>query len=47
MLGKMCEDILTCEFVLQVSSNLKILEQHASTHADEWTKERCWPNDFK
>ena len=29
------------------NTNLKILEQHASTHSDEWTKEKCWPNEFK
>ncbi|KAF2765012.1 hypothetical protein EJ03DRAFT_331349 [Teratosphaeria nubilosa] len=26
--------------------NKKILEQHASTHSGDWTKERCWPDDF-
>ncbi|TIA38274.1 hypothetical protein D6C78_04117 [Aureobasidium pullulans] len=29
------------------SSNLAILEQHAGTHPDAWTKEKCWPNEFK
>ncbi|KAI4834400.1 hypothetical protein E4T44_08837 [Aureobasidium sp. EXF-8845] len=29
------------------SSNLAVLEQHAGTHPDVWTKEKCWPNDFK
>ena len=37
----------TDNVLLQASSNLKILEQHASTHSDEWTKEKCWPQDFK
>ncbi|GAB7354782.1 hypothetical protein MBLNU459_g5180t1 [Dothideomycetes sp. NU459] len=30
-----------------VNSNLKQLEDHAGTHSDAWTKEKCWPNDFK
>ncbi|CZT19839.1 uncharacterized protein RCC_05695 [Ramularia collo-cygni] len=25
------------------ASNTKILEQHSTTHADAWTKEKCWP----
>ncbi|GIZ47951.1 hypothetical protein CKM354_001102600 [Cercospora kikuchii] len=29
------------------NTNLKILEQHASTHSDAWPKEKCWPNEFK
>nr|POE88415.1 hypothetical protein CFP56_11643 [Quercus suber] len=28
------------------NTNLKILEQHASTHSDAWPKEKCWPNEF-
>ncbi|WPG98489.1 Hypothetical protein R9X50_00128000 [Acrodontium crateriforme] len=28
------------------NKNLKVLEQHASTHSDEWTKEKCWPQIF-
>ncbi|KAK0915732.1 hypothetical protein LTR57_013313 [Friedmanniomyces endolithicus] len=28
------------------STNLKILEQHATTHPDPWTKEKCWPKEF-
>jgi len=30
-----------------VKSNLKQLEDHANTHNADWTKERCWPDDFK
>ena len=29
-----------------VNTNLIQLETHASTHNAQWTKERCWPNDF-
>ncbi|EMF12111.1 uncharacterized protein SEPMUDRAFT_126437 [Sphaerulina musiva SO2202] len=29
------------------NTNLKILEQHADTHNDQWPKEKCWPNEFK
>ncbi|TKA83045.1 hypothetical protein B0A55_00818 [Friedmanniomyces simplex] len=28
------------------STNLKILEQHATTHPEPWTKEKCWPKEF-
>lgn len=31
-----------------VNTNLKQLEVHAMTHDQKvWTKEKCWPNDFK
>lgn len=33
----------TCADKLQDASNTKILEQHSTTHADTWTKEKCWP----
>lgn len=33
--------------VTQDNTNLKILEQHADTHNDQWPKEKCWPNEFK
>ncbi|EGP84191.1 unnamed protein product [Zymoseptoria tritici ST99CH_1A5] len=26
------------------ATNTKILEQHASTHSDAWTKEKCFPS---
>ncbi|KAK3701757.1 hypothetical protein LTR37_015277 [Vermiconidia calcicola] len=41
--------ISTCVFCKKelISSNLKNLEDHAGTHPDMWTKEKCWPNDFK
>jgi hypothetical protein len=30
-----------------VNTNLKLLEQHASTHdASKWPKEKCWPKEF-
>jgi hypothetical protein len=29
-----------------VNTNKKQLEVHAETHSAEWTKEKCWPNDF-
>jgi len=29
-----------------VSTMRTQLEDHASTHSGEWTKEKCWPNDF-
>ncbi|KAK3620826.1 hypothetical protein LTR56_023158 [Elasticomyces elasticus] len=28
------------------ATNIKILEQHVSTHADPWTKEKCFPKEF-
>ncbi|GAB7338704.1 hypothetical protein MBLNU457_5425t1 [Dothideomycetes sp. NU457] len=29
------------------SANKQILQDHANSHPDPWTKEKCWPNDFK
>ncbi|GAB7327490.1 hypothetical protein MBLNU13_g11365t1 [Cladosporium sp. NU13] len=29
-----------------VAENTKILEQHASTHNDQWPKEKCFPKEF-
>jgi hypothetical protein len=37
----------SADTTFQTSSNLAVLEQHAGTHPDVWTKEKCWPNDFK
>lgn len=30
-----------------VRDNKKQMEDHANTHADAWTKEKCFPNDFQ
>ncbi|KAL2204401.1 hypothetical protein CC79DRAFT_1132398 [Sarocladium strictum] len=31
----------------EIANQNKIqLELHADTHSKEWTKEKCWPNDF-
>ena len=38
-----------CQFCRKelVRDNKKQLEDHAGTHSIEWTKEKCWPNDFQ
>ena len=42
------KEMSICQFCRKdlARDNKKILEQHASTHADAWTNEKCFPNDF-
>ena len=48
-----CIPVLSCMIFhsrsnssFQDNTNLKILEQHAGTHPEAWTKEKCWPKEF-
>ena len=45
---KAAKTMTICTFCRKdlVAENTKILEQHASTHNDQWPKEKCFPKEF-